>query len=244
MRELVRRPARPRTRRSTSPLPLPVRRSPGPRPAGSAAFAGDRGARPHPHPLPALGPGGPAAAAVVLRRRRRRARRRTPRACRPRARGSALVVTVHDLAFERFPERVPARRGGCCTAPGVRAAARRADAILMPSRRHRRGPAARSRTSTPRRCTSRRWRRRCPPPRATRTPALDAARHHRVPTCCSWARWSRARTWCRWCAPTGRSRPTCPHAPRPGRPDGWLVDETERGAAREPARGRSCARAA
>ena len=51
----------------------------------------------------------------------------------PRARGRALVVTVHDLAVERMPELFPARWRWLYRA-GLRAAVRRADAILVPSR--------------------------------------------------------------------------------------------------------------
>ena len=51
----------------------------------------------------------------------------------PRARGRALVVTVHDLAVERMPEMFPARWRWLYRA-GLRAAVRRADAILVPSR--------------------------------------------------------------------------------------------------------------
>jgi glycosyltransferase involved in cell wall biosynthesis len=51
----------------------------------------------------------------------------------PARRGQALVVTVHDLAFERFPEAFPSRWRRLQRA-GVRAAARRADAIVVPSR--------------------------------------------------------------------------------------------------------------
>jgi glycosyltransferase involved in cell wall biosynthesis len=46
--------------------------------------------------------------------------------------GQALVVTVHDLAFERFPQRFP-RSWRLLYRAGVRAASRRADAILVPS---------------------------------------------------------------------------------------------------------------
>jgi glycosyltransferase involved in cell wall biosynthesis len=46
--------------------------------------------------------------------------------------GQSLVVTVHDLAFERFPERFP-RSWRLLYRAGMRAAARRADAILVPS---------------------------------------------------------------------------------------------------------------
>ncbi len=51
----------------------------------------------------------------------------------PVHRGQKLVVTVHDLAFERFPEAFPATWLRLYRA-GVRAAARRADAIMTPSR--------------------------------------------------------------------------------------------------------------
>jgi glycosyltransferase involved in cell wall biosynthesis len=51
----------------------------------------------------------------------------------PARAGQALVVTIHDLAFERFPEAYPPRWRWLYRA-GVRAAARRADAILVPSR--------------------------------------------------------------------------------------------------------------
>ena len=47
--------------------------------------------------------------------------------------GQALVVTIHDLAFERFPEAYPPRWRRLYRT-GVRAAARRADAIIVPSR--------------------------------------------------------------------------------------------------------------
>ena len=47
-------------------------------------------------------------------------------------RGQALVVTVHDLAFHRFPDRFP-RSWRVLYRAGVRAAARRADAIVVPS---------------------------------------------------------------------------------------------------------------
>ena len=46
--------------------------------------------------------------------------------------GQRLVVTVHDLAFDRFPEMFP-RNWRWLYRSGVRAAARRAHAILVPS---------------------------------------------------------------------------------------------------------------
>ena len=46
--------------------------------------------------------------------------------------GQALVVTVHDLAFERFPERIP-RSWRLLYRAGMRAVARHADAVLVPS---------------------------------------------------------------------------------------------------------------
>ena len=51
----------------------------------------------------------------------------------PVRRGTALVVTVHDLAHHRFPDRFPStwRR---LYAAGVRAAVKRAAAIVVPSR--------------------------------------------------------------------------------------------------------------
>jgi glycosyltransferase involved in cell wall biosynthesis len=51
----------------------------------------------------------------------------------PRARGQALIVTIHDLAFLRYPQAF-ARRWRALYRLGLRAAARRADAILVPSR--------------------------------------------------------------------------------------------------------------
>jgi glycosyltransferase involved in cell wall biosynthesis len=51
----------------------------------------------------------------------------------PAGPGQALVVTIHDLAFDRFPEAYPPRWRWLYRA-GVRAACRRADAILVPSR--------------------------------------------------------------------------------------------------------------
>ncbi len=46
--------------------------------------------------------------------------------------GQRLVVTVHDLAFQRFPDLFP-RAWRWLYRAGLRAAARRADAILVPS---------------------------------------------------------------------------------------------------------------
>ena len=51
----------------------------------------------------------------------------------PAAEGKGLVVTVHDLAFDVFPEAFPPMWRWLYRA-GVRAAARRADVILVPSR--------------------------------------------------------------------------------------------------------------
>src|SRR6187431_1009797 len=50
----------------------------------------------------------------------------------PAADSTALVVTVHDLAFDVFPEAFPPAWRWLYRA-GVRAAARRADLILVPS---------------------------------------------------------------------------------------------------------------
>lgn len=51
----------------------------------------------------------------------------------PAGDGQKLVVTVHDLAFERFPNLFP-RRWRILYRLGLRAAVKRADAILTPSR--------------------------------------------------------------------------------------------------------------
>jgi glycosyltransferase involved in cell wall biosynthesis len=51
----------------------------------------------------------------------------------PTATGQRLVVTIHDLAFLRFPALFP-RRWRIVYRLGLRAAVRRADAILTPSR--------------------------------------------------------------------------------------------------------------
>ncbi len=51
----------------------------------------------------------------------------------PVAEGQRLVVTVHDLAFDRFPQMFP-RNWRWLYRSGVRAAAGRAHAILVPSR--------------------------------------------------------------------------------------------------------------
>lgn len=51
----------------------------------------------------------------------------------PAAGGQRLVVTIHDLAFERFPRLFP-QRWRVLYRLGLRAAVRRADAILTPSR--------------------------------------------------------------------------------------------------------------
>jgi len=55
-----------------------------------------------------------------------------PAAVPPARRDQRLVVTVHDLAFDRFPELFP-REWRWLYRAGLRAAARRADAILVPS---------------------------------------------------------------------------------------------------------------
>lgn len=47
--------------------------------------------------------------------------------------GQALVVTVHDLAFDRYPELFP-REWRLLYRAGARAAVKRADALLVPSR--------------------------------------------------------------------------------------------------------------
>jgi glycosyltransferase involved in cell wall biosynthesis len=51
----------------------------------------------------------------------------------PTVRGQSLVVTVHDLAFDRFPNLFP-RAWRTMYRLGLRAAVRRADAIVTPSR--------------------------------------------------------------------------------------------------------------
>jgi glycosyltransferase involved in cell wall biosynthesis len=56
-----------------------------------------------------------------------------PSAVPPARPGQGLAVTVHDLAFERFPETFVSRWRWLYRA-GVRAAIRRADAILVPSK--------------------------------------------------------------------------------------------------------------
>ncbi len=58
--------------------------------------------------------------------------RRTPPRCLPVRGDQRLVVTVHDLAFERFPELFP-RDWRWLYRAGLRAAVKRADAILVPS---------------------------------------------------------------------------------------------------------------
>jgi glycosyltransferase involved in cell wall biosynthesis len=55
-----------------------------------------------------------------------------PAAVPPVRDGQRLVVTVHDLAFERFPELFP-RNWRWLYRAGLRAAVKRADAILVPS---------------------------------------------------------------------------------------------------------------
>ena len=55
-----------------------------------------------------------------------------PAAVPPVREDQRLVVTVHDLAFERFPELFP-RDWRWLYRAGLRAAAKRADAILVPS---------------------------------------------------------------------------------------------------------------
>lgn len=56
-----------------------------------------------------------------------------PAAIPPTAPGQKLVVTVHDLAFEYYPGMLP-RMWRALYRLGVRAAVRRADAIITPSR--------------------------------------------------------------------------------------------------------------
>lgn len=55
-----------------------------------------------------------------------------PAAIAPRRRGQRLVVTVHDLAFVRHPELFP-RAWRTLYRAGLRATARRADAVVVPS---------------------------------------------------------------------------------------------------------------
>ena len=55
-----------------------------------------------------------------------------PAAIAPERRGQRLVVTVHDLAFVRHPELFP-RDWRMLYRAGLRATARRADAVLVPS---------------------------------------------------------------------------------------------------------------
>lgn len=55
-----------------------------------------------------------------------------PAAIPPKRRGQRLVVTVHDLAFVRHPEMFP-RDWRMLYRAGLRATARRADAVLVPS---------------------------------------------------------------------------------------------------------------
>jgi glycosyltransferase involved in cell wall biosynthesis len=111
----------------------------------------------------------------------------------PVRRGQSLVVTVHDLAFERFPERFP-RAWRLLYRAGMRAAARRADAILVPS--NATAEDLRALTSVD-------------PAKVHVTPLAaslaNAVRRIRAPrwsawaclvlTSCSSGRWSRARTW-------------------------------------------------
>ena len=56
----------------------------------------------------------------------------SPAAIAPASRGQRLVVTVHDLAFMRHPELFP-RNWRMLYRAGLRATARRADAVLVPS---------------------------------------------------------------------------------------------------------------
>jgi glycosyltransferase involved in cell wall biosynthesis len=56
-----------------------------------------------------------------------------PAAIPPAGTGQKLVVTVHDLAFRHFPEMYP-REWRWLYEAGLRAAVRRADAVLTPSR--------------------------------------------------------------------------------------------------------------
>lgn len=57
-----------------------------------------------------------------------------PAAVPPVGDGQQLVVTVHDLAFERFPDLFP-REWRWLYRAGLRAAVKRADAVLVPSQR-------------------------------------------------------------------------------------------------------------
>ena len=116
-----------------------------------------------------------------------------------------LVVTVHDLAFERFPELFP-RNWRWLYRAGLRAAVKRADAILVPSqstgrrsdRRRRRSRASRVHV-TPlgaRRSSTGRGSGTGGSARLGVTPPYVLVGRERS---------SRARTWCGWCARTGRS---------------------------------------
>ena len=130
-----------------------------------------------------------------------------PAAVPPVGDDQRLVVTVHDLAFERFPELFP-RDWRWLYRAGLRAAVKRADAILVPRRAPPTTCIAHRRRSRRRACTSRRSRRRSPRPTLDPSEVLERLGVTSPVRACPSGRSSRGRTWCGWCARTGRSRPT------------------------------------
>ena len=159
-----------------------------------------------------------------------------------RADGSALVVTVHDLAFERSPGPVP-RHVALLYRAGVRAAARRADAILVPSSATADDLLEYTSVEAAERCTSRRWRPRCP--RSPRRPrrrcwtALGVTR----PYVLFVGTLEPRKNLVRLVRAYRQIAPDVPHALVLAGPDGWHVEDLDAELAARRARARSCARA-
>ncbi len=128
----------------------------------------------------------------------------------PPVTGSALVVTVNDVAFLRHPDVFHSARAAFHRRGLDLARRTRADSIGTPSASC--GASSRGRGSTPdRSCGA--ARRAVPPPRPVRPPRPLARAGVEEPSCSRWAPSSRARTW----RPRGGRRPAEDPVPGTGR---------------------------
>ena len=114
--------------------------------SGGCASTGSRSSRLDPDAVPAVGPARPARRFPPSLDDADIVHATNPAAVLPSGGDQRLVVTVHDLAFEHFPELFP-RDVALLYRLGLRAAVRRADAILTPSR-NTAEDVCRARTST------------------------------------------------------------------------------------------------
>ncbi len=137
---------------------VPFRSTVGPRPPSEVA-AHDDGRYPgvevphvDPDAVPVVGPARQTRAPAALAGRAAIVHATNPAAVPPVRGDQRLVVTVHDLAFERFPELFP-RDWRWLYRAGLRAAVKRADADPGPVAEHRRRSDRRRRRSPRRACT-------------------------------------------------------------------------------------------